>query len=528
MFLIILVLSLSLVLLNQSGEQPDEIIRRKVENSSLKKSTAFGDSLYCGHYLSEFYRSRAFQLAWDINTSARLIAAIRLAEEEGLRPVDYHLHKLLEFPFRWPMSAYAKADRDLLLSDAFLLYVSHLLYGKVDPKTIYENWYFPPRSGNPVLLLQEALTSGNIQEAIQKAMPPHSAYKGLKRNLSHYRAIDTVHWDSIREGLVIKAGMKDQRIVEISKRLFAFGCLNEGIEIKDSLYDDGLLLAMKRFQERNGLAVDGMIGPKTIEALNIPLQKRIEQLVVNMERWRWLPTKYEDYYILVNIANFELELFKDGELLHRHKVIVGKPDRQTPVFSAPIKYLVFNPTWTVPPTILEEDVIPGMQRNRNYLRRHKINVINSKGGYVNAYKINWFSNQPKWYMYRQFPGPTNPLGVVKFMFTNNLLVYLHDTPSKTLFDKPERAFSSGCVRVQKALEFAETLLNDSVRWNRENIDKLVASRKTRSVGLKQQPVVHILYITAWTDADNIAHFRKDIYEQDAVLLEKLKSNFCLE
>ncbi|MBU1370305.1 MAG: L,D-transpeptidase family protein [Bacteroidetes bacterium] len=505
-----------------AGEESDEFIRRKIENSHFKAITAFGEPVYCMQTLSQYYTNRSFETAWNPHTTVQLITSIQQAYLEGLNPSDYHLQQLLELTVNQPKTELAKAEHDLLLTDAFLLYTSHLLSGKVNPQTIDAEWHVTRREGDPVELLQQALSTGEVIAAIQTALPNHAVYKNLKGALQAYQRLNAANWTTINNGTMIKKGMEDQRLSTISERLIILGDLKDSNANENIAYDDKLIAAVQQFQARHGLENEGNIGPQTIGALNVSIQERIEQIEANMERWRWLPREFGTYYILVNIANFELDVIKNGELVLTRKVITGKSYRRTPVFSARMQYLVLNPTWTIPPGILNSDILPAVRKDPSYLEKKKLTVLDHEGKIIDPSGVDWNGKAARSYTYRQPPGPDNALGEVKFMFPNKYHVYLHDTPSKELFGKSERALSSGCIRVHEPLSLAEYLLNDPQNWNRQKIAKVVSTQKTQTVQLKEQPNVHLLYWTAWTDTNGIINFRKDIYERDKPLIEQLK------
>ena len=411
----------------------------------------------------------------------------------------------------------------MLLTDAFLLYTSHLFSGKVNPETIDAQWHVTRREGDPVELLNSSLALGDINKAVQTALPKHKTYSDLKNVLKFYRSIDVENEALKLEGPILKRTMEDDRIPEIRKRLFSLGDLKEEGAENQNLFDDNLFFALKNFQRRHGLEDDGEIGPRTMSELNVSVEQRIKQIRANMERWRWLEQEFGNFYILINIADYNLSVIKDGLLVQKHKIIVGKPYRKTPVFSAKMQYLVFNPTWTVPPGIVRADVIPGVRKDTAYLKNKNLFVFDNTGKAVNSDNIDWNSDRAKSLIYRQPPGPANALGVVKFMFPNRFHVYLHDTPSKELFDKNERAFSSGCIRVQDALMLAEYLLDDTENWSSQQINKIVATKISKTVQLNEQPNVHLLYWTAWVDSSHVVNFRKDLYERDKPLIDALLS-----
>jgi L,D-transpeptidase YcbB len=277
------------------------------------------------------------------------------------------------------------------------------------------------------------------------------------------------------------------------------------------------------FQRRNGLTADGIVGRGTIEALNISVDDRIASIEANLERWRWLSDDLGERYIKVNIANFELQAIEEDRIVFQSEAIVGRPFRKTPVFSSLITFLVFNPDWTVPNTILINDIVPAVIRNPDYLASRGMKVLRSDGAEVNPASIDWQSVTLGNFRYRirQEPGPDNALGRVKFMFPNQYSVYIHDTPVRNLFSQTDRSFSSGCIRIYKPLEFAEYLLRDNPAWTPTQIKSQLDLERMRTVNLNKPVPVHMLYLTAWADDDGVVFFRRDIYDRDQRLLTAL-------
>jgi murein L,D-transpeptidase YcbB/YkuD len=293
-------------------------------------------------------------------------------------------------------------------------------------------------------------------------------------------------------------------------------------------YDAELESAVKRFQERHGLTADGAVGPATRAVMNVPVEQRIDQIRVNLERARWVLHEMKGEFVLVDVAGFDVSYFRDDEPIWTSKVIVGRPYRETPIFRSLITYVVLNPTWTIPPGILVKDKLPILKRDPGYLKRNNIRVLDSKGREVNPYSVNWSqygAGRLPPYQLRQDPGEDNALGLVKIMFPNPYLVYLHDTPSKSLFDQDQRTFSSGCIRVQKAFELAELVLNDPSRWNQETLAAAVATKKMQTVNLAKPLPVLLLYWTAQPLPSGQVMFRNDVYGRDPPTLAALNGAF---
>jgi murein L,D-transpeptidase YcbB/YkuD len=349
-------------------------------------------------------------------------------------------------------------------------------------------------------------------------LPKHETYNSLKSALKRYNSIANAGgWNKVDVGETIKFGAQGPRVLQVKNRLAASGDYQG--ELNNEVYDSTLFKAVTSFQTRYGLTADGEIGKGTVEAMNVSVVERVNQIKVNMERWRWLPKEFGDFYLMVNIADFKLEVVKAGKVERTHKVIVGKNFRRTPVFSSKMTYLVLCPTWTVPPGILRNDVLPAARKDIAIFEKKKLQIFDQSGNIVDPATVDWNDKVVNSFIYRQPAGADNALGDVKFMFPNNFSVYIHDTPTRDLFDKTERNFSSGCIRLHEPLKMAEYLLQGT-DWTFEKIKKHVATATPLTIHLKEQPNVHILYWTAWT-RDGIVQFRKDIYGRDPKLLESL-------
>ena len=294
----------------------------------------------------------------------------------------------------------------------------------------------------------------------------------------------------------------------------------------DTIFDESLAELVKKFQKLNGLRADGVIGPETIKYMNIPLNARVDQLIINMERWRWIPKKFEDKYIFVNIPEYTMHVKEKGQDVLTMKVIVGKEMNSTPIFSDKLEYVVFAPFWNVPKTIVEKEIKPNMLRNPNFLESQDMEII--KGDRKNFTRISpsdidWQNVTEKNFRYliRQKPGPKNSLGLVKFLFPNSYNVYLHGTPFQSLFNQEQRGFSHGCVRLEKPTVLAEYLLKNDKAWTPEKIEDAMNAKEEQWVVLKEKIPVYIVYFTSWVDDDGNVYFSKDLYGHD----EDLKKEF---
>jgi L,D-transpeptidase YcbB len=412
---------------------------------------------------------------------------------------------------------------EMLLTDAFLMLSAHMAGGKTDAVTIDPQWRAAGKREkfNWDSFIDSALQSNQIIENLQMLAPRHREYINLRSALEKYQQIrDEGGWESYTTSLPkLEKGMRHPDVTNLRNRLaITQGNIDFVIEDQD-LFDQPLHDNVVLFQRRNGLSADGVVGKGTIEAMNFPVEERIVSIEVNLERWRWLSEDLGKQYIKVNIANYELQAIENDKIVFQSEAIVGRPYRRTPVFSSLMTYIVFNPNWTVPPTILFNDVIPAMRINPGYLAEKRMKVLRADGSEVNPGSIDWNNvtagNFP--YRIRQEPGRDNALGSVKFMFPNQYMVYIHDTPSRNLFSQTDRSFSSGCIRINKPLEFAEYLLTDNPVWTPEQIKNIIDLGRERTVNLPSPVPVHLLYLTSWADNDGIVYFRKDIYDRDQPL-----------
>jgi murein L,D-transpeptidase YcbB/YkuD len=318
--------------------------------------------------------------------------------------------------------------------------------------------------------------------------------------------------------------MTDARVPKLAERLAITGDIDRSsAAAATTSYSGAVVDGVKHFQERHGLAVDGALGPGTLAALNVPVEMRIEQIRANLERARWVFYDPESEFLVVNIAGFKMYLVRRGEVVWRSRVQVGKTYRRTPIFTSTMSYVVLNPTWTVPPTILRQDYLPQLKRNPQYLAERNIDVLDRTGKPVDQSSIDWSSARSLQYQLVQRPGPTNALGRVKFMFPNEYFVYLHDTPSRDLFDRESRAFSSGCIRVENPLELADIVIGD--KWPRARIDAAIADGRTQTVILDKPIAVKLLYWTAEVDGNGRVSFFPDVYSRDDALITALAQPF---
>lgn len=456
-----------------------------------------------------------------------LLDYIRQIARHGLNPSDYHLFLLEKYVDKtklfMAMDTEDMMKLDVLLTDAYLLLGLHLYYGKVDSEKEGENWTIQRKKPELQLnrKLEEALTAGDITNGLNLLAPRYRSYWMMKEDLAFFLELENEPWPALISDTTINPAQSNQLLPKIRRRLIKLRySLSDSISVT---YDTELEKQLKNFQKDWGLNADGVIGKGTLLALNTRPEMLINRLKVNMERFRWLPLHEPRKYLMVNIASFDLVLIEGVDTLISMRAIVGKDYRETPVFNALMTYIVFGPSWTVPPTILKNDVIPELLKGPEYLKKKNMKLLRYDGSEIAYSEIDWTkisrNNFP--YMVRQNPGPENALGKVKFMFPNSYNVYIHDTPSRGYFARDDRAMSSGCIRIEKPFELAELLLADSPEWPPEKIHTAMQQNRGQTASLKTPVEVLLLYLTSWTGGNGRVQFRKDIYMWDELIVKAL-------
>jgi murein L,D-transpeptidase YcbB/YkuD len=485
--------------------------------------------------LKAFYLERDFRPLWSspkgpMPRVESFLQVIRSSDQDGLRPQDYHLSRIDFLLSRGkkgkePFSVAQRLELEILLTDAFILCGKHLLNGRVDPHAVYEDWFNLPSRQKEDSLILAALSMRDVEKAAENLRPSDAGYQKLRRGIALYEDVQKQGgWPSVPDGPKLKAGDRSGRVPLLRKRLALSGDLAEVSAGDPDLFDEELDKALRLFQHRHGLLVDGVLSTRTLGELNVPVEKRIRQMRLNMERLRWLPRNLGDCYILVNVAGFTLDVMEKGEPVMNMKIIVGKDeeDQRTFLFAGNMTYLELNPYWNVPESITVNELIPKVKKNPGYLASQGMRILD--GWSENAREIapgsiDWESLDPEKFRYRlrQDPGPKNPLGRIKFMFINEFSIYLHDTPTRSLFQRDRRTFSHGCIRIEKPIELAAYLLKNEMEWSEETILAEIAKKKRQVIKLTRPVPVYIYYMTAWADSDGFLHFRKDVYRSDRVL-----------
>ena len=494
-----------------------ELIRERVEPALNVRGAGLGKAE------AKFYAQAQFAPAWTRPADVdQLLAALRDLTADGLDPEDYALTELLRLrtvPVDPRATPLQRAQFDLLATDACLGALTHLYRGKVDPASLDTHWNFDPRqpaAGQDVQTVRNALAQGQLAELFARARPQHALYDGLRTALARWREMAAQGgWASIASGPTLKPEMSDPRVPAVRRRLQLGGYLALDAATDAERYDPVLAQALTQFQREHYLTADGHLGLATLAALNVPVAARIDQLRVNLERARWLLHQLHGDFVMVDIAGYGVAYYRDGKPTWRARVQVGKPYRSTPAFKSQITYLTLNPTWTVPPTILKNDILPKVRKNLGYLAANRIRVLDSQGRELAPASVNWAN--PRGIVLRQDAGPGNSLGRLVIRFPNDYAVYLHDTPQQALFANPQRATSSGCIRVERPRELVELLLDDPVRWNRAAIDRAIDTGKTQTVMLDKSVPLLLAYWTVDLRDDGRIGFRPDIYQRDPPL-----------
>jgi murein L,D-transpeptidase YcbB/YkuD len=521
------------------SEAVSEAVALEIEQlASSRRLRIRGIEVASGELLVDVYERNRFELLWTrLEQIGELLEAIKAADVDGLNPADYHIAQV-QTGYRLlltgeTLAAEERAELDLLFTDSLIRLGYHERFGKLNPHTLDPQWNFRREQGEieAAKEILAAIDSASLLAHLNAQFPRGAFYQQLREGLARYRQIMAQGgWPELPGGPVLRPGARDERVTVLAQRLVASGDLpGDGLATIDNVYDESLEAGLRRFQLRHGLDVDGIIGPSTVRALNVSVEDRVQQLRINLERARWVFDDISDEFILVNIAGFSAYVIRDGEIAWQTKVQVGKPFHKTPVFRDEMKYVVFNPTWTVPYSIATRDILPSIQADPDYVASRNFDIKDRNGDLVDSESIDWSKlsrgNFP--YTLVQRPGPDNALGRVKFMFPNEHAVYLHDTPSKHLFGKAERAFSAGCIRVEHPFDFAEVLMGRD-GWTQERFKEVLDSGEIKTVFLSQPLPVLLLYWTAEVHKDGSVYFYEDIYDRDQPVADGLDARFVLD
>ena len=475
----------------------------------------------------QFYQKRADRFAWIENRKPRremdeLIGVLQAAEREGLDPALYNVPTLTArrqeagrgFLTAKGFDESEAAALDVWLTYLYLRYASDVTNGLAGLSHADPNWQLRDKRTDPGPLLEKALAEHRVADSLRELTPAHRQYTQLRDALAKYREVaQRGGWPGVPADLKLKPGQRHPAVPAVAKRLAASGDYSGAIDEQDPIYGPELQEAVKRFQRRHGLEPDGVIGRAAAAQMNVPADARVRQLALNLERWRWLPRDLGDRHILVNIPEYRLEVWENQQVPLSMRVVVGKKDTQTPIFADDMTYIVFSPYWNVPPDIVKNETVPSALRDPAFLQRTNMEVLDRSGKPVDPSSID--IEDVREYRFRQRPGASNSLGLVKFMFPNSYNVYLHDTPADSLFARATRSFSHGCVRVEQPEQLARYLLADQSAWTPERIAEAMHAGTEKSVKLSRPLPVYLGYWTARISADGIVQFRDDIYGIDA-------------
>lgn len=465
--------------------------------------------------LRRFYGGRGFQSAWTADAAARqradlVLVVLEHASDEGLDPADYHVTSLVMGSPSMPAKTVAK--RDLLLTDGFLRYAHDLRLGRIAPNEVYDDISLPAQRFDALSALEASLRKNDFAELIAELAPRHREYARLKKALARYRALLAKGgWPTLPAISELKLGSDDPRLAVLRQRL----AIEDSVPAEAPGMDD-LVAAVRRYQARNGLQVDGRIGRRTLAALNISAAERIDQIIANMERWRWMPRAIEPNRIVVNVASSELTAVKDHKPVLTSRVIVGDRKHPSPILRTLVTGVTLNPPWNVPPSIARKEMLPKLRRNPDYLLSEKIVLVNGPANDPYGLGIDWQAVSPAHFPYRlrQLPGPGNALGRIKLEMPNQFDVYLHDTSARSLFARTERDLSHGCIRVEQIRALASFALTGEANETSGKIGEAIESGETRYLATAQPLPVYLVYWTAIADADGTVEFRPDIYGRD--------------
>ncbi|MFW6269524.1 MAG: L,D-transpeptidase family protein [Bacillota bacterium] len=518
----------------QTGTLQENIWLQLAQTTSINRQ-----KLHSRKYLKDFYRKRNFQPVWITYNSLlpkanKFIKIIKNSSQKGLLPEDYHLsliNKKIE-KYKTDKNIETLVQLELILSDSFLIYISDLDQGRFDYTNMERKWFQTNSSNNYSKILKE-ITTYNMSDKINEFEPEIFQYIQLKKLLHKYQEIEqNESWPKIKINEKLSKGDKNKNLYQIRKRLKK----DPGLEVtltseKKDIFDDNLKKAILNFQKNYGLKTTGNIDKATLKKLKIPVEMLISIIKLNLDRLRWSDIDPAAEYIMVNLPEYKLKIIKNEQTILKMKTVIGRSEQQTPVFSEEIYRLIINPVWRIPRSIIINNYLPQIKENKSWINNHYIQIYdreNDKYTKVNPEKINWNQlNQNNFdYHFWQKPGPWNSLGNIIFRNASKNNIYLHDSPSRHLFNKRKRPYSFGCVRVEKALELAYYILNTSEGWNKSKVDRLVKNRTETAVNLNHPIPLHLIYLTTWVaEDDQQLNLRDDIYRRDEKLLKYFNHDF---
>lgn len=513
--------------LAHATQAPDTGLRAFLKSG---KRSVSGITLRHKDKVARIYSERGYVPLWSANgqytnTSRAVVQKLENSSLLGLHPSHYYTQVINSWlHLQEPQSS---TRLELLITDSLYEYFDNLANGQTGEKPGDDNGWFLKQAKTDVSYEVFGFFRGDasFRETIDRLQPYHQRYTNLLVALQeHHKLLSKGGFQYVSEGSTLKTGMQGLRVAQLRTRLSQSGDITESATASPDIFDWSVEDGLKTFQQRHGLEADGMLGGKTLAELNTPIEQRIAQIEVNLDRWRWLPSDLGDSHLTVNTAGFEMDVVLNGYSTVHMNVVVGKPQHRTPIFSDEMEHLVFNPSWHVPVSITRKELLPKEKAKPGYLDNSNFVVVSLADRSTRSIASlssdelepsNFISR----YRLRQLPGKNNALGSVKFMLPNQYSIYLHDTPAKSLFQNTARAYSHGCVRVEDPHKLAKTLLTHDGRDEYE-VDSALASNDSKTIKLRSALPVHMTYQTSWVDEYGRVNFRKDIYDHDAHAISK--------
>ncbi|MBL4646350.1 MAG: L,D-transpeptidase family protein [Rhizobiales bacterium] len=486
--------------------------------------------------IADFYKASDYKTIWmsdgKLSTEARaLVYDMSMAKRHGLNPADYTL-AFLNSGEDYSANTVDVFSADLEMSLAAVRYARHIASGRLVPQNVSASLDMNPERPNAKATLEQLANAADPLAEIATFHPKHPQYKALLKELAAVQDVKPVKQIVVGKGRLLKPGKSDPRVPDLRARLKVAVPIaptpEEGetaAEIDENIYDEALVAAVKEFQKENRLSQDGVVGPATLRVMNGDRNiDRKSQIIVNLERWRWMPKDLGKFHVFANIPEYRVYVRDNGKVVHTTRVVVGKTKHKTVAFTDKIEHFVVNPSWGVPKSIIKNEMLPSARANRSYFSKRGYQVfarIRGRMRRVDPSRVNWRNVSASQIQVRQPPGARNALGRIKFMFPNKHSIYMHDTPSKSLFKRDARAFSHGCVRIHNPLEFAGALLRYEPKWSVGRIEKLIGGKEA-TVKLGQSIPVHIAYFTAITGDNDAIIYKRDVYGHDAKMIKALK------
>ena len=541
LFTLLISMSITQVEANELAyqEQASEIIHNSIQTESKKS------------FLRKLYKELLFSPVWMRNKSLSPAAKelFSYIQNDATLNTNGKLHKdstliqrMAQTVYEQNRNVYAKVSVEFKISQLYKAYMDYAYFGSINwgafnarisnlmVNDVSTEWVLHRPDVNPVKILSKVAFGSSLKKQLDQKKPTAYHYEALQEALKKYMKIrEEGGWEPVYLSKKLKPGRRDRGVYSLRERLRATGdYLTCDESHEEDRYDKCLQKAVKRFQKRNGLKADAVVGAGTGKLLNKSVDERITTIRLNLDRLKWLNERNAKRHVIINIPDFQLYFEENGKLIQTMRVITGKPNHPTPIFSDTVEMIVLNPYWNIPKSIIQKEMIPKLLRNSGAMARRGIEIragwgkdaAKVSGGSVNWNKYRYSKTVP--YRFAQLPGYKNALGKVKFLFPNKFSVYMHDTPTKHLFKRDKRAFSHGCIRLQKPRELLRTFstFNDNIDF--EKSQKILKGKNNTYYKLKEKVPVDVVYLTAWIDYDGKLQFRNDIYKYDEMQLKSFR------